>query len=142
MSGTRTAAGIGLAGNHSRYCRLCSSVRPGSSTESSSWRARVPARRSRMRASQSMLTYPDVASADSATPARSALDTSAGELGRVEQFREIIARDVRELLGDFADGSAFLVRLLRDGSAFFIADDRVQRRHQNGVALQGLGQTS
>src|ERR1700733_8397236 len=142
-----TAAGVGSRANSLSWRGVSGSQVTGSSHCCGSWCGCVPARRARMIAAQSRVagaaargvSLPDVASrivtppVPSASPA-AALDAAGGELGRVEQFRELLARQVGHLGGDLADRSPLRVGLLGDGSALFVTDYRVERGHQDRVA--------
>src|SRR5690606_33345026 len=70
------------------------------------------------------------------TRASSALDAALRELGRIEQGREPLRRKGGIFGGDVADRAAFFVRALRDRRALLVADDRIQRGHENRVPLE------
>src|SRR5262245_54018514 len=112
---------------------LCSSVRPGTSHCFLSCTGAVPARRSMTRERQSMLS-------SLAAATRSALDAAARELGRVQQARQLVLRQVRHLRGDVPNRLAFFVSLLRNRGALVVADDRVQRGAENRAAIELLGE--
>src|SRR4051812_20081937 len=84
-----------------------------------------------MRARQSTL---------SATAARAAFDAAAGEFRWIEQPRELFLRQVRHLRGHLANRFAFLVSLLGDRRALVVADDGVERRYQDGIAIERFGE--
>ena len=77
--------------------RLCSAVRPGSSQDV------IGMARRRAREAAADVRAPVLHAAASSASAAATLDAAARELGRIEQPRELGARQLRLAFGDFAD---------------------------------------
>ena len=69
-----------------------------------------------------------------------ALDPAAGERDWIEQPAQLLDRQVGHLRGHLEDRPPFGVGLLGDRRALLVADDRVQRRHQDRIAVERLAQ--
>src|ERR1700722_12280428 len=68
-----------------------------------------------------------------------ALDAAARELQRIQKPCELLRGKARELLRDLTNRPALGVGLFGQPRSFLIADDRIQRRDENGIALERLG---
>src|SRR5882672_7726355 len=113
------------------------SNRPGTRHSDTSCRGVEPASRARMICAQSRLA---AAPANSAPAAGATLDPAAGELCRIQEPRQLLARQIGQLSCDLTDRPSFRVRLLGNGCALFVADHGIQRGYQNGIALERLGE--
>src|SRR5688572_904668 len=81
-----------------------------------------------------LLLEPDCASLSSSPSACAPFNPALCQFGRIEQRLQFSQRQIGILCGDFDDGLAFGIGLLRNRSALFITDDRIQRGDQNGIA--------
>src|SRR5690606_26504572 len=96
--------------------------------------ARVPLRRSTMSARNLVLSR-SIGSNDTESAAASGL-AAFHQAARIEQFLQLLARELRLLRRHVKDGPSFRVSLLRDLRALFVADHGVQGSDQDRIALE------
>src|SRR6187402_2743735 len=72
----------------------------------------------------------------SSTAATATMNTALGQRGGVQQLGQLGLRQARGLESDIHDRPLLLVGLFGRGGAFLVADDRIERGHEDGILVE------